>query len=592
MDSVLNFLIKLKADGGNVVNVAQQASRQLDEISRKATSTGSRLRKAFSFSNFKGSLMSLPGMELLTNPYTLISAGVGAVTALGAQAEQTSVAFTTLVGSEEKAAGILKEINDFAAKTPYGNLDLIDNAKTMLNFGVQADKVNGYLRQLGDIAAGDKNKLGSLSLVFGQVASAGKMSGQDLLQFINAGFNPLKELEKMTGKTYAELQDMMSKGQIGFDAVAAAINHATSAGGAFAGMSDKLSQTISGKFSTLVGNVQQAAVDMFNEIKPIVNDIMDLFLAIVPPIASAIRGIFSVIAGVIGFIVNWKTELGLLAAVVAVGTIAFSAHAIAIGAVAAIQGVVTIATNAWTAAQLLLNAALKDNPIGIVITVIAALVAGVVYCWNKFAGFRAFILTMWNTMKGFGNIIKDYVIDRLKTLMSGIGKIGEAFAKLFNGDFKGAWNSAVDGVKDITGITSAEKALKSTKQLAEGVAAEYDKNYRIESQKQQQKDTKKEASIATPGTKGSAGKVTFNAASGGKSGKGGKGNSGKGGNGNKTAEALATGGTRNTSITMNIGKFFDNIYVTMADRTDTAELERIVLQSMNRALAIATSTER
>lgn len=592
MDSVLNFLIKLKADGGNVVNVAQQASRQLDEIFRKATSTGSRLREAFSFSNFKSSLMSLPGMEFLTNPYTLISAGVGAVTALGAQAEQTSVAFTTLVGSEEKAAGILKEINDFAAKTPYGNLDLIDNAKTMLNFGVQADKVNGYLRQLGDIAAGDKNKLGSLSLVFGQVASAGKMSGQDLLQFINAGFNPLKELEKMTGKTYAELQDMMSKGQIGFDAVAAAINHATSAGGAFAGMSDKLSQTISGKFSTLVGNVQQAAVDMFNEIKPIVNDIMDLFLAIVPPIASAIRGIFSVIAGVIGFIVNWKTELGLLAAVVAVGTIAFSAHAIAIGAVAAIQGVVTIATNAWTAAQLLLNAALKDNPIGIVITVIAALVAGVVYCWNKFAGFRAFILTMWNTMMGFGNIIKDYVIDRLKTLMSGIGKIGEAFAKLFNGDFKGAWNSAVDGVKDITGITSAEKALKSTKQLAEGVAAEYDKNYRIESQKQQQKDTKKEASIATPGTKGSAGKVTFNAASGGKSGKGGKGNSGKGGKGNKTAEALATGGTRNTSITMNIGKFFDNIYVTMADRTDTAELERIVLQSMNRALAIATSTER
>lgn len=587
MDSVLKFLIKLQADEGNVLSVARQTSQQLDTISRKATSAGARLRAAFSFDNFKGSLMSLPGMQFLTNPYTLISAGVGAVTALGAQAEQTSVAFTTLVGSEEKAAGVLKQINEFAAKTPYSNLDLVDNAKTMLNFGVEADKVNGYLRQLGDIAAGDKNKLGSLSLVFGQVASAGKMSGQDLLQFINAGFNPLKELEKMTGKTYTELQDMMSKGQIGMDAVAAAINHATSAGGAFEGMSDKLSQTVSGKFSTLVGNVQQAAVDMFNEIKPIVNDIIDLFLAIVPPIASAIRGIFSAIAGVIGFIVRWKEELGLLAAVIAVGTIAFNAHTIAIGAMAAVQGVVTLATQAWTAAQWLLNAALNANPIGIVTTVIAALVAAVVYCWNKFAGFRAFILTMWNTMKGFGNIIKEYVIDRMKTLLSGIGKIGEAFAKFFNGDFKGAWSSAVGGVKDITGISSAEKALKSTKQLAGGVAAEYDKNYRIESQKQQQKDTKKEAAIATPGTKGSAGEVTFNAASGGKSGKG-----RKGGNGNKTAEALATGGTRNTSITMNIGKFFDNIYVTMADRTDTAELERIVLQSMNKALAIATSTER
>ena len=445
----------------------------------------------------------------------------------------------------------------------------MDNAKTMLNFGVETDKVNGYLRQLGDIAGGDKNKLGSLSLVLGQVASAGKMSGQDLLQFINAGFNPLKELQKMTGKTYAELQDMMSKGQIGMDAVAAAINHATSAGGAFAGMSDKLTQTVSGKFSTLVGNVQQAAVDMFEQIKPIVNDIMDLFLAIVPPIASALKGIFAVVAGVIGFIVKWREELGLLAVVVGV-----------------ITGLSAV-TKAWEAVQWLLNVALTANPIGLIITAIAALVAAVVYCWNKFAGFRAFILTMWDTLKGFGNIIKEYVIDRIKTLMSGIGKIGEALAKLFGGDFKGAWNSAVQGVKDITGVTSAEKAFKQTRKLAEGVKTEYDKNYSVESAKDK-KSPAKATSISTPGTKGStAGEVVFNTATTG--GKGSKG--GKKGSGNKTAEALATGGTRSTSITMNISKFFDNIYVTMADKTDTAELERIVLQCMNRALAIATSTE-
>ena len=587
MDSVLKFLIKLQADEGNVLGVARRTSQQLDEISRKANSAGARLREAFSFSSFKGSLMSLPGMQFLANPYTLISAGVGAVTALGSQAEQTSVAFTTLVGSEEKAADILKQINEFAAKTPYSNLDLVDNAKAMMNFGVESDKVNGYLRQLGDIASGDKNRLGSLSLVLGQVASAGKMSGQDLLQFINAGFNPLKELEKMTGKTYAELQDMMSKGQIGFDAVAAAINHATSAGGAFEGMSDKLSQTIIGKFSTLVGNVQQKAVDMFNEIKPIVNDIMDLFLAIVPPVASAIRGVFSVVAGVIGFIVRWKTELGFLAAVVAAGTIAFNLHTIAVWTMGGAIKALSVAIKVCEGVQWLWNAAMSANPIGKVITAIAVLVAVVVYCWNKFAGFRSFILTMWNTMKGFGNIIKEYVIDRLRTLLSGIGKIGEAFSKLFNGDFKGAWSSAVTGVKDITGITSAEKTLKATRQLAGGFAAEYNRNYSIESRKQYQKDAKREAAISTPGTKGSPEEVVFDAASVGKGSKG-----RKGGNGNKTAEALATGGTRNTSITMNIGKFFDNIYVTMADKTDTAELERIVLQSMNRALAIATSSER
>lgn len=232
-----------------------------------------------------------------------------------------------------------------------------------------------------------------------------------------------------------------------------------------------------------------------------------------------------------------------------------------------------------------MNAALNANPIGLVITVIAALVAVVVYCWNKFAGFRAFILTMWSVMKDFGNIIKEYVIDRMKTLLSGIGKIGSAFAKLFNGDFKGAWKSAVNGVKDITGVTSGQKAMQSTKTLVSSVAEVYDKNYRIESKKQGATQT---STISTPGTKGSpiSGgifNIPIEREDGGKGGLGGN---------KKTAESLATGGTRNTSITMNISKFFDSINVTMADKTDTAELEHIVLQSMNRALAIATSTEK
>lgn len=75
MDSVLKFLIRLQADGGNVLAVARQTSARLDEISRKARTTGARLRQAFSFSNFKSSLMSVPGMEFLTNPYTMAAAG-------------------------------------------------------------------------------------------------------------------------------------------------------------------------------------------------------------------------------------------------------------------------------------------------------------------------------------------------------------------------------------------------------------------------------------------------------------------------------------------------------------------------------------
>ena len=592
MDSVLKFLIKLQADGGNVLTVARQTSTQLDDISRKARTTGARLREAFSFSTLKSSLMSIPGMELLTNPYALTAGAIGAITKIGAEAEQTAVAFTTLVGSETKAKGMLSEIAKFAAESPFGKLDLTENAKTMLNFGVETGKVLPLLKQLGDISGGNKQALQSLSLVLGQVSAAGKLAGQDNLQFINAGFNPLQELAKMTGESYAKLQDRMSKGQITFENVVQAIQHASGEGGKFFSMMDKQSQTVAGKFATLQDTFIQLAVDIYNKIQPYVSQALDLFIGIVPIIAEAIAKVINVIESVIGFVSRFKMEILALSSVIGVAAIVFNAQAIAMSAYAAAIGVVTTVTRIWTGVQWLLNAAMDANPIGLIIIGIAALVAAVVYCWNKFAGFRAFILTMWDTLKGFGNIIKDYIINRFNEMLAGLGKLGEALKKLFSGDFQGAAASAMEGFKKLSGVESTAKAINGTKQLVSGVGGNFQTHLRQEQQKDKKTSSaKKENKISTPGLSGSTGAVVFGEGeSKGKKGKKGKKGGKKGGR--KSAEELATGGTRNTSITMHIGKFPDNINVYMNDKTDTAELERTILQSMNRALAIAASTDR
>lgn len=580
MDNVLKFLIKLQAQDGNVTRATQQVMRQLDTIQRKADSVGAKLRQAFSIENFKSQLTSLPGMEFLMNPYTIIGAGIGAITKLGAQAEMTSTAFRVLVGDEQKAAAVLKDINDFAAATPFTKLDLEGAAQTMLNFGVKSDDVMGKLRQLGDISMGDSQKLGSLALVFGQVSAATKMSGQDLMQFINAGFNPLKELSAMTGKSYEELQDVMSKGGIKTEDVAAAIAHATQEGGQFHGMMDATAQTLSGKWSTAVGQIQQQAVSIFEKIEPAILAAVDLFSVLADGVM-----------GVVNFFVEWSDVIGIVGGTIGAFALVLNTAKIATAAYGLVAQGVTLATQAWTAAQAVLNAVMSANPFVLVAAVIAALTVAVVACWNKFAGFRAFIKTMWDTIKGFGGIIKDYLIDRIKTFMSGIGKLGAALAKLFDGDFKGAWASAVDGVKDLTGITSAEKAMDATKKLADGVAGNYAKHKAEEDAKQEAKEKPAGGNaLSKPGLKGSTYTLSGGGAdSGNGGGKGGKG--GKGGAG-KTAEALATGGTRNTQITVNIGKLIETMQVTMVDKTDTGELERMVLQSINRSLAIATSTDR
>ena len=586
MDNVLNFLIKLKADKGNVVSVARETERQLDSINRKASVVGRGLRKAFSLEGFKGSLMAIPGMQFLMNPYTMIGAGIGAMVRLGAQAESVNVAFTTLVGSENKAAQMLGQINDFAAHSPFGKMDLTQSAQTMLNFGVETGKVLPLLRQLGDISGGDKDKMSALSLVMGQVSSTGYLMGQDLLQFINAGFNPIQELSQMTGISVDKLKDKMAKGQITYQNVEQAIAHATGAGGKFNGMMDKQSQTLAGKWSTLMDTVQQGAIDLSQSVNTPIAEFVEKITAAIPRVFAVFQAVFSAISAGIGFVVRFRTAFMILGGAVLAVWAVFRTYTMALAAYQAITTLVTAATKIWTAAQWLLNVAMTANPIGLIVAGVAALIAVIVYCWTKFAGFRAFLITMWDVWRKFGDLIKTYVVDRIKELIRGVGLLSKAFSKLFSGDVKGAAADFAEGVKNVSGVNSAVSLVKNTAATVRGT---FQKNLAAERAKDKKKEGKKgeRSALSTPGLKGSAavGDVVFG------SGKG-KDKAGKGKKGRRSAEEIATGGRRSTSITMNISKFFDTLHVHMADKADTAELERIVVQSMNRALAIATSTDR
>ncbi|WP_315579090.1 tape measure protein [Hoylesella oralis] len=586
MDNILKFLIKFNADKGNVVSVARQTEQQLDAINRKASAVGRSLRRAFSFEGFKGSLMSVPGMPFLMNLYIMIGAGIAGMVRLGAQAESVNVAFTTLVGSEKKAAELLGQINDFAAHSPFGKMDLTQNAQMMLNFGVETGKVLPLLKQLGDISGGDKQKMSALSLVMGQVSSTGYLMGQDLLQFINAGFNPIQELSQMTGISVDKLKDKMSKGQITFRNVEQAIAHATGAGGKFNGMMERQSQTLMGKWSTMMDTVQQGAIDLSQSVNTPIAEVVDKITAAIPKVFTVIQRLFALIAGGIKFLVKFKTEFLILGGVIASVWAVCRAYTMALAAYRAVMVAITAVMKLWTAAQWLLNLAMAANPIGLMVVGVVALTGAVAYCWMKFAGFRAFLITMWDTVKGFAGIVKDYLIARIEELLSVLGLVGSALYKLFSGDFKGAAQDFGTGVKNLLGVNSTANAISQTANTVKGFGANYHQNLATEWAKDKQKSDKKERSaLSVPGLKGSATaeQVVFGQ---------GKDKKKKKKKGRKSAEDIATGGRRNTSITMHIGKFFDTLHVHMTDKADTAELERIVIQSMNRALAIATSTDR
>ena len=576
-NNIINFLIKLRGDAANAITAARQVDRNLQLVERRAAAVGGALRKAFSMSNFNAALMSIPGMQFLMNPYTMAAAAIGAVSSVGMQAENTAVSFKTLLGSQEASKKMLEEIGKLDAKKVYGVGAVQDATKTMLNFGVESDKVLVYMRQLGDIAGGDKQKLSALSTVFGQVTAAGKLSGGDLLQFINAGFNPLKELQAMTGKTYSELQDLMSKGAISADMVAAAMQRATSEGGMFFNMTKELSSTTGAKLTEVLSQIQEMAIGLFEKLQPLIIDAISLFQKLVTPIMAVVSAIFSVVS----WLYKWKAVWMPLAVVIGSFFAMLQAKTLIMVAFTSGVGLLQAAIFKLTAVWRWFNIALAANPIGIIITLIAALAAGIIYCWNEFAGFRAFLMTAWDTLKEFGGILKSLVVDRVKELIGGLGDLGLAFKRLFSGDFGGAWEAAKSGARKLSGVDSFKRAAESSVGAYKNIQGNWQKNLLAEQAKEQDKKGSEGSAIATPGLVGS-GLTNLLGGGNGKPGKGAR----------KTASEVATGGQRNTSITMNIGKFFDSINVYMADATDTNELERTVVEALNRALAVATSADR
>jgi tape measure domain-containing protein len=169
--------------------------------------------------------------------------------------ENLNAEFGVMLGSATAAKKLTSEIKALGAATPFTTQQLSNSIKTLLQFNVSQDEVIDTMRMLGDVAGNSGERLSSLSLIFGQISSLGKLQGQDLLQLINVGFNPLQIIADKTGKSMATLRDEMSKGLISADAVKEAFKIATSEGGLFFQNMQTQSQTFTGLVSTLNDNM-------------------------------------------------------------------------------------------------------------------------------------------------------------------------------------------------------------------------------------------------------------------------------------------------------------------------------------------------
>lgn len=179
--------------------------------------------------------------------------------------------FTTMLGGNAEAAnGMVGSLQKLASATPLAMSDLAGGAQTLLAFGVASDDVSGTLQRLGDISLGNADKMQSLARAYGKATAQGKLTGETVQMMIDAGWNPLIDICDQTGESMEDVQKRMAAGSISAEELTQAVNHATDAGGKFAGGMEAASKTVAGLTSTLQDNVNA----MLGELMQPVSDAM------------------------------------------------------------------------------------------------------------------------------------------------------------------------------------------------------------------------------------------------------------------------------------------------------------------------------
>ena len=234
------------------------------------------------------------GVNGLKNAVTGLVAGFSAIQAARfvfaktSEIETQTRSLQVLTGSVRQAKQIIEELQQLGAVTPFTSTELIDAAKRLQAFGVEGDRVVEITRRLADASGATGAELQGIVTAYGQVVAKGRLQGEELLQFQERGIGLQQELQRMYGMSGEELQKALSKGQISAQAVEAAIQRLTSAGGKYANGAVAQSDTLAGRFSTLQDGIDQLARRLGQVLTPALKAIFNQAIAVVDAINQAL----------------------------------------------------------------------------------------------------------------------------------------------------------------------------------------------------------------------------------------------------------------------------------------------------------------
>ena len=234
----------MKARLANLKVVIGLSKEGLRKLNKDIRDTRGKFRRNF------GEIAGMAKNAALAITGTLV-AGLGALIKKGAEMETLRTGFISIAGGANKAAAIVKELNEFTATTPFQLEQVSVAARQLLAVGTKRSELQKELRMLGDIAASSGNSIEDIAAIFSKVKAKGKVELENLNQLAERGIPIFDQLRLVTGDANMEF----GAGAVSVEEFNTALANMTAEGGLAAGAMENLSQTVEGRISTLLDNV-------------------------------------------------------------------------------------------------------------------------------------------------------------------------------------------------------------------------------------------------------------------------------------------------------------------------------------------------
>lgn len=261
LKSVANDAARASKQAGKIDDSGmKKMASSADGAKKRVKSLGDALSKVSAMSEKLGKAVQGLG-SLATGAFAkdivngLLGAGAASIKA-AAQMRQYEIAFQTMLKSADEGTQMLRDLQKFAAETPFDVPGVVSAGQQLMAFGFKAKEVIPMLTSLGDAAAGlgqGTAGVSRLAYALGQMQTSGKLNAQDMMQLTSAGISAWDMLADAAGVSIAEIKDMTSKGMVdskeAVKVIVAGMNEE------FGGMMAKTSTEVSG----LLANIEETA---------------------------------------------------------------------------------------------------------------------------------------------------------------------------------------------------------------------------------------------------------------------------------------------------------------------------------------------